>query len=911
MKFLIKNCQRRRKSHKNFKKHLRFLGVNAAGLRPKLLTFRKIINELKPSVFFIEETKYKDEGKFKIENYVIFENIRKSRDGGGGLALGCIKELNPVWVRDGGNEVEALSVVISVKEMKIRCCVAYGCQETSKIENKLKFWEYLNEEVQKSNSSGSGLVIHFDGNLWAGPKIIPGDPRPQNCNGKLFEQFLEQNPHLTVVNSLSLCEGLITRKRERNGILEESVLDFFIVCDQVLPYVTKMKIDEDKKYILTNYEQVRKGGKATDTDHATEIMDINLTVMTEKPKRRELYNFKNEQGQQQFRIKTTNTNDFTNCFQIKLPLEEQIRLWQQKLNQYCGSSFKKIRIKKKTKIKVQSIKIDKLITLRNQLLKQNGRHENIKELNHEISELEAKANRNLIMKYFQTFSQNPETVNISQMWKSMGKICPKFAENLPTAKKSHEGRIVTDPKALKSLLANEYKERLRTRPTRPDLKENDKYKNIIFNMKMKIASLNKSQEWTIEDLEKALKCLKKKKSRDHQGLLNEIFRPEVIGEDLKSSLLTMFNRIKKEQKIPYFFNVANVTTIPKRGSKLELINERGIFRVSVIRSILMRLIYNSKYPEIDQNISDSQMGGRKQKNCKNNIFMINGIIHEELKSRNSKPVLIQIHDYAQIFDAMNLQKALSDIYDTGLTDDNLILIQKANEEISMAVNTPSGLSDRQKVANSVLQGDTWGSLLASVQVDTIGKYCEDSGLGYKYKDRIQVTMLGMVDDIAGISEAGYKAQQLNAVINTKTAEKGLQFGVSKCKTMLIGKNIENIATSKLSVDKWSVSHNKEQFLENYEGQVYLEQTDEQKYLGFTLSSKGNNMVNINQMKRKSHGIIRTIFSKLQSLNLMQYYFECAIVLMNAILRRYCMQARHIMISKKKKSDSLKELKKTF
>ena len=89
----------------------------------------------------------------------------------------------------------------------------------------------------------------------------------------------------------------------------------------------------------------------------------------------------------------------------------------------------------------------------------------------------------------------------------------------------------------------------------------------------------------------------------------------------------------------------------------------------------------------------------------------------------------------------------------------------------MAVNKPSGLSDRQKTTNSVLQGDT--SLLAAVQVDTIGKYCEDTGLGYRYKDTIQVTMLGMVDDIIGVSEAGYKAQQLNAVINTKTAEKGL------------------------------------------------------------------------------------------------------------------------------------------
>ena len=34
--------------------------------------------------------------------------------------------------------------------------------------------------------------------------------------------------------------------------------------------------------------------------------------------------------------------------------------------------------------------------------------------------------------------------------------------------------------------------------------------------------------------------------------------------------------------------------------------------------------------------------------------------------------------------------------------------------------------------------------------------------------------------------------------------------------------------------------------------------DEQKYLGFVLSNKGDNMVNINNMKKKSKGIIRRI-----------------------------------------------------
>ena len=46
--------------------------------------------------------------------------------------------------------------------------------------------------------------------------------------------------------------------------------------------------------------------------------------------------------------------------------------------------------------------------------------------------------------------------------------------------------------------------------------------------------------------------------------------------------------------------------------------------------------------------------------------------------------------------------------------DNLTLVYNTYENIKMAVNTPSGLSDRQELLNVVLQGDTWGSLLASV-----------------------------------------------------------------------------------------------------------------------------------------------------------------------------------------------------
>ena len=59
-------------------------------------------------------------------------------------------------------------------------------------------------------------------------------------------------------------------------------------------------------------------------------------------------------------------------------------------------------------------------------------------------------------------------------------------------------------------------------------------------------------------------------------------------------------------------------------------------------------------------------------------------------------------------------------------------------------------------------------------MDKIGQDCMNAGYFYSYKKILQAGFLGLVDDIVGITEAGYKAHQLNAV---KTAEKTLQFVV--------------------------------------------------------------------------------------------------------------------------------------
>ena len=108
-------------------------------------------------------------------------------------------------------------VEVWVNEFPIRIINGYGPQLSDSVERKRKFWNFLEKQVNNAIFAGAGLILQMDGNCHLGPEIIDGYVNEQNANGKLFCEFLRSNPHLTIINSLSLCEGKITRTRTSWG----------------------------------------------------------------------------------------------------------------------------------------------------------------------------------------------------------------------------------------------------------------------------------------------------------------------------------------------------------------------------------------------------------------------------------------------------------------------------------------------------------------------------------------------------------------------------------------------------------------------------------------------------------------------------------------------------------------------
>ena len=78
-----KQPRKRKTRHNKFNQKLTLVGTNCAGLNSKWQSLNKMIEDLKPAVFFGQETKLKKKQKFQISNskYIVFRLEREKNRG--------------------------------------------------------------------------------------------------------------------------------------------------------------------------------------------------------------------------------------------------------------------------------------------------------------------------------------------------------------------------------------------------------------------------------------------------------------------------------------------------------------------------------------------------------------------------------------------------------------------------------------------------------------------------------------------------------------------------------------------------------------------------------------------------------------------------------------------------------------
>ena len=291
-----------------------------------------------------------------------------------------------------------------------------------------------------------------------------------------------------------------------------------------------------------------------------------------------------------------------------------------------------------------------------------------------------------------------------------------------------------------------YIKRLTPNIVEEDLEDIFELKNELFAMRIEESKTKVTIDWTMDELEEVLKTLKSNKARDAHGHVYELFR--YGGQDLKSSLLEFFNLVKEKQIYPDIFLPSNISSFYKsKGSKDDLNNDRGVFNVVKIRTILDKLLLKDKYEIIDKSMSCSNIGARKGRNIRDHLFVLNGVLNEALQNKD-KNIDIQIVDIEKCFDKMNYKETANDLWTAGVQDDKFLLMTKSNERCQVAVKTPWGsISQRVEMKEIEMQGTVPAPLKCSVQLDSLGKECLETGEGvYQYKECVNIPPLLMIDD---------------------------------------------------------------------------------------------------------------------------------------------------------------------
>ena len=241
---------------------------------------------------------------------------------------------------------------------------------------------------------------------------------------------------------------------------------------------------------------------------------------------------------------------------------------------------------------------------------------------------------------------------------------------------------------------------------------NSKYEDILFlktelwkyrfeNLKKKVTN-----PWSLKQLDKAIKSLKNNQTRDPMGLISELFKPGMIGEQLKGATLSLMNSVKESMQVPSNMQLSNITSIwKKKASRMDMSSDRGIFVLTAVRKILDKLTYLDKYPDIDLSMSGSNIGARKKRNIRDHLFIINGVINAVIQG-DDDCIDIQIYDLVQCFNALWLEDTLNALYDClpdHARDDKLALVYQTNVSNLVAVNTAAGQTERVNIPTIVQQ----------------------------------------------------------------------------------------------------------------------------------------------------------------------------------------------------------------
>ena len=806
---------------------MKFLYVNINGIKSKITSTNRIIEELEPELIAIVESKMGEDEPLELKNYEIFRNDR-DKDGGGVLI--AVKENIVKTITDVRKEKqheESIWIDIDGKK-KYRIGVIYMPQEDQTTTPELKkIYNRMSKEISEAGKENRTIILMGDFNCKVG-KAIEGNKDTVSKGGKILMKMIEEE-NLSLVNNLKVCKGKWTwhRRMKESGIEKKSIIDYFIVNEEFSSAVTQALIDEEKEYTPFRRQTKGEDGRVY-SDHRSIIVDMKSAINdhTMKPMK-----CMTRKGYQKFK-EEIEKEKISEIWEKNEEIHQIYTQWNKKIVQIKEECMTKIT--KKQTSKTRSLhKILKELKEKKKLTRTREEKEmismRIKYMRVHIEEQIKKEKATKIAATVQKLRKQGGGVCETTFWEVKREIEGKRKEECKVINDKAGRKVSNKQEVLK--VYEEFYEDLFKKPVREEKLREQKmaeFKDIISRGEKQEALIVQKNE-----VEQACKQLKKKKAQDTEGWKNELMI--YGGEEMIRSLTLMSNKILREREIPEEWSRVIIKSLYKnKGSRLDMVNRRGLFLTNLVSKLFEKVLYCKSENRIQ--MPQCQNGGRKRRSAIDNLIIIMSIIDNN--RRIGRKTYMVCADAEKCFDKLWLEDCLIDLNEIGMREREVSIIYKMNKMTKVIVNTPVGYTKEFMVEKVVKQGTIYAPILCCASTGKVNNMTPQPTtiIG----PELQVQALVYVDDIAG---AGNKNVIEGVVenLNEMEKDKGFTFATKKTNYMVIKTGKEKDEKVELSVKRGNIRR-----------------VEEYTYLGITITEHGTIEKHLNEKMHKGMGMIKDI-----------------------------------------------------
>ena len=374
----------------------------------------------------------------------------------------------PVLISEYSESFELLVVQVEVGSKHIRIMSGYGPQENLDTDKRMPFFSVLEEEIMRAKVSNKSIIIQLDVNSKLGKNIIPGDPHDQTPNGAALAEIVNRYA-LTVVNSIrNKVKGVITRRRITESGIEESVIDFLIVSNDLVKEVKELVIDEQKDHALAVVKRKNDIVKVTTSDHNTLLTTFMLEWRkSERKEKVEVFNMKNKFCQQVFKEHTSKTSKLSEIFDSEENMNTQTKKFIKLLNKCIYKCFRKVKVSNSKQTEYEKLYDRWVKTKEKDDINSKNKAD---ELEQELADKYADKIYDKIKSEIDGLNCEEGGNNGSKLWKLTKKLNPRYEEP-PVAMKDELGNMLTSKEDILKSTIKHYKKVLKNRDIKEGLEE--------------------------------------------------------------------------------------------------------------------------------------------------------------------------------------------------------------------------------------------------------------------------------------------------------------------------------------------------------------------------------------------------------------------------------------------------------